>query len=476
MNLKISVVIPAFNAQTTVAEAVRSVLNQSLPAGTFECIVVDDGSSDRTGEIAEGAGAVVLRLPRNLGVCGARNAGIHRARGKWIAFTDADCVTSRRWLASILAEAESADDSVLIIAGKVLGLESQTPPARFVDLIGGLDAETYLRHKTLPWAPGGNVAYRREQLLAVGGFDQELKNYETPDLQLRLSNRFGGRIVYLPAAVVLHRHRSTWRGFWKQQRNYGMGYAQFILKHSDRWPWSTMRELSAWKRIVVLAAQACVTRGDKGLARRGLFVKLLAQRIGFVSEFFPAKCNRWLPFFAGRKTGAKTRASKTMRGSRLPLWLAVGHFILRAPRRMARTDLQLFLARVAAQPRGDGDLTRVARITRRWLRQPGFRARDTCYMRSLVLFRFANPQDRDLCLHFGVDEVASPDERLHGHAWVSLDGVAWNPPKSFAENRLREIYRFSTVNGGSSASGAEFVAAIIRNGDAVPASGSPVPA
>jgi Transglutaminase-like superfamily len=162
-----------------------------------------------------------------------------------------------------------------------------------------------------------------------------------------------------------------------------------------------------------------------------------------------------------------------MPGSRLPLWLAVGYFILRAPARLARTDLQMFLARVAAQPRAAADFVRVARISRRWLRQPGLRARNTCYLRSLVLFRFVNPRNGDLCLHFGVDEPRTPAERPHGHSWISLEGVPWNAPASFAEGRLREIYRFSILTGGSSASGVTAVAAMIRRDGAVPASGSP---
>jgi len=162
-----------------------------------------------------------------------------------------------------------------------------------------------------------------------------------------------------------------------------------------------------------------------------------------------------------------------MVGSRLPLWLAVGHFIVRFPRRMARMDLPVFLSRIAAEPRGDADLKRVSKIYRRWLRQPGFRAYNTCYVRSLLLFRFVNPQGRDLCLHFGVDEPTATDTRPHGHAWVSLDGVPWNAPGSMAEGRLREIYRFSTVNGGASASGAAIAAAMIGRPDDVPASARP---
>jgi hypothetical protein len=158
-----------------------------------------------------------------------------------------------------------------------------------------------------------------------------------------------------------------------------------------------------------------------------------------------------------------------MPGNRLPLWLAVGHFILRAPQRLARADLQSFLARIAAQPRVDADFVRVAKISRRWLRQPGLRSRNMCYLRSLVLFRFVNPKNGDLCIHFGVDEPRAPGERLHGHAWVSLNGVVWNAPYSLADGRLREIYRFSTLNGGSSTSGATVAAAMIQRGDSVPA-------
>jgi hypothetical protein len=166
---------------------------------------------------------------------------------------------------------------------------------------------------------------------------------------------------------------------------------------------------------------------------------------------------------------------RIMPGAGLPEWLSVGHFIARAPARLARTQLPVFLARVAAQPRGGSDFKRVSRLARRWLRLPGWRARDTCYLRSLVLFRFVNPAGGDLCLHFGVDEPRAGGERLHGHAWISLDGQALNPPESLKEGRLREIYRFSRVNGGSSASGATFADAMMRQSDASPASAPPAP-
>lgn len=157
------------------------------------------------------------------------------------------------------------------------------------------------------------------------------------------------------------------------------------------------------------------------------------------------------------------RLESRLNGGRLPLWLAVGHFILRAPARLARTPLQAFLERLALQPRSGAEFARVRRLSGGWLRLPGLRGADTCYLRSLVLFRFVDPRGGDLCLHFGVDEPRDGD-RLRGHAWVSLDGQLLNAPPSLPQGRLREIYRYSILTGGSSASGAKFAAGMIRAG------------
>jgi hypothetical protein len=172
----------------------------------------------------------------------------------------------------------------------------------------------------------------------------------------------------------------------------------------------------------------------------------------------------------------KTPTPLKMSGGGLPLWLAVGHFILRAPARLARTELPMFLARVAAQPRDGANFSRVDRLARRWLRLPLLRSRDTCYLRSLVLFRFVDSNGGDLSLHFGVDEPRDTNERLHGHAWVSLDRQALNPPGTLVEGRLKEIYRFSKLTGGSSTSGATIAAAMLHRGDAPPAIAPPLPA
>jgi len=95
-------VIPAFNAEPYLAEAIQSVLAQGIPG--IQVVVVDDGSTDGTAEVAAGFGAQValIRQP-NAGIGAARNAGVERAVGNFLAFLDADDVWPAGSLASRLA-------------------------------------------------------------------------------------------------------------------------------------------------------------------------------------------------------------------------------------------------------------------------------------------------------------------------------------------------------------------------------------
>ncbi|MCI0498058.1 MAG: glycosyltransferase [Planctomycetales bacterium] len=87
--MKISVIIPAYNAQRHIGRAIDSVLKQARPAD--EVIVIDDGSADRTADIVRSYGGRVMLIQQpNAGVSAARNAGIAAAAGDWIAFLDAD--------------------------------------------------------------------------------------------------------------------------------------------------------------------------------------------------------------------------------------------------------------------------------------------------------------------------------------------------------------------------------------------------
>jgi glycosyltransferase involved in cell wall biosynthesis len=296
MPVRVSVVVPAYNAEKTLRECLHALGAQSLAREEFEIIVVDDGSRDRTAQIAEGFGAHVVRRIANGGPAAARNTGWQEAQGRWVAFTDADCVPARTWLAELLRVVESAAESpALGAAGRTYGYESNTPAARYVDLSGALDAERHLSHPRFPFAPSGNLMYRRDALVACGGFDERYHTYEACELHQRIRRRDGGRFTYAPRAVVLHRHRATWGAYWRQQYGYGIGYGQFMCHQASRIGWSFADELRAWWDVLRAGLGACRPgNSERRLFDRGTFVKRLAQRTAFdVTYWNIAERARW---------------------------------------------------------------------------------------------------------------------------------------------------------------------------------------
>ena len=291
--MKVSVVIPVYNGAGTLGDCLRALQQQTLEREAYEVIVVDDGSTDGSARIAHEFHVRVIRQA-NAGAPAARNTGVRAARAQWVAFTDADCVVSRGWLASLLAAAQARPDS-LGAAGKTIGLASQTPAARFVDLMGGLDALRYLQHPVYPFAPTANALYRRGHLLAVGGFDVRYATYDACDLHTRITRRFRGSFPYEPRALVLHKHRRSWKAYWRQQFFYGVGYAQFMLSHKRELRWSVAHQARAAYDVLAKAVMALVpARGDDAIVRRGSLIRALAQQAGFLRAYYSrSERRRW---------------------------------------------------------------------------------------------------------------------------------------------------------------------------------------
>lgn len=190
--MRISVVIPCFNASRWIATALRSVAAQT--EAPCEIIVVDDGSEDDSIDQIRGCGVPVelLRTPRANGA-GARNAGIAAATGEWIALLDADDVWYPAHLERARQLLERSADVAAMASHDWIDLEGRVIPlpeafrARFDAPATGLPAARFLQLMREPFHFGhSTVLYRLERLREVGGFDVRQRRRHDLDLWLRV--------------------------------------------------------------------------------------------------------------------------------------------------------------------------------------------------------------------------------------------------------------------------------------------------
>lgn len=199
--MTVSVIIPLYNKAPYIKRALRSVLAQTF--GDFEVVVVDDGSTDGGGKVVEGISDDRVRLLRqeNAGVSAARNAGIKAAKGKWIAFLDAD----DEWMPEKLelqTQAISSHHDVIWVASGYIRAGDKEAELPQEDFLNEWFEDDYLiADALLPLAAGrffwlGTVMVRRDVLLEFGGFDRSLRIGEELNLWLKLALKYP-KILYI---------------------------------------------------------------------------------------------------------------------------------------------------------------------------------------------------------------------------------------------------------------------------------------
>jgi len=212
-DVRASVIIPCHNGARTVAEAVRCVLEQSLPP--LEVIVVDDGSTDGSGDLAQGAGARVVESgARSSG--GSRNVGIKAASGDALAFLDCDAVVSRNWLERAAMHFES-DSQVLAVGARI----ASGRPDRYGELDYFLNHSEWMRGRPgpRPTFPTMAVVYRRDAVGKVR-FLEASYGEDTTFARAVLADR--GVLWFDPEIIITHHHeRLDWPSFWDKQVNNG---------------------------------------------------------------------------------------------------------------------------------------------------------------------------------------------------------------------------------------------------------------
>ena len=220
----ISVIVPVYNGEDTLGDCLAALQAQSLPSDQYEIVVVDDGSTDRTTEIARRHGVRLFRQS-NAGPAVARNRGAQAARGEILLFTDADCEPASDWIEWMT---EPFCDPEVAGAKGVYRTRQKELVARFVQREYE-DKYVRLSHQDcIDFVDTYSAAYRRDVFFANGGFDTlfPTASVEDQELSFRLARK-GYRLVFAPRAAVYHRHDTTLGQYW--QRKFGIGYWKVLL-------------------------------------------------------------------------------------------------------------------------------------------------------------------------------------------------------------------------------------------------------
>ena len=229
---KASVVVAAYNAAATLGECLASIRELNYP--DYETIVVDDGSTDSTSEIANQAGVRTIRVEHN-GLAAARNTGVEAASGEVIAFIDADARADRDWLYHLIETITRRDAAAA--SGPNFAPDPHSARAAAMAAAPGLPREVRAGDDRLAQLCGCNMAITKAALLKVGGFDPMFTNAgDDVDLSWRLEASTE-TLAYAPGAVVIHERRATLAAYLRQQRGYGTGegllYRKYPLRTAD---------------------------------------------------------------------------------------------------------------------------------------------------------------------------------------------------------------------------------------------------
>jgi glycosyltransferase involved in cell wall biosynthesis len=283
----ISVIIPTYNRRAQLLQCLASLASQTYPQDRWEVVVViDDNSDPLDPALADWSERLPLRFTRQPHAgCGiARNTGSSQARGRYLVFTDDDCLFPPDWLSRYAEHFERTRDCV--IAGRTVNALPHNPYSQTTQ-----EVQNYLLSHfnsgadEAALAVGNNFGVSAEGFRALGGFSGryfQVAGGEDFDFAWRWREQ-GRRIVYAPDVVVHHAHGLTFASFLRQHFNYGRGawlfhhpQVQEVQNHPG------LEDLGFYVSLLLRPWVVC-----KGFSAARLFVLLLvsqaAHTVGYLS-------------------------------------------------------------------------------------------------------------------------------------------------------------------------------------------------
>ncbi len=283
-----SIILPTYNRLSQLKRALQSIFKQDF--GDYEVVVVNDGSNDGTDLYLKS-----LTLPKlkwifqdNKGPAAARNAGIKIAKGKYIVFTDDDCVVPLDWLSSFSKIFKNTGADITggavknCLANNFYSELSQEVTNFFVGHLNRTEKQT-------TFLTSNNIAYKADVLKTVGGFDERFRSPggEERGLNHKIISQ-GGKAVFADNITVDHYHEMNVKRYLRQQFNYGKG--AFILYNYLRLEFS--REIKPIPALAYLLLIKSFFKINFFIAYRKLIMFCIAQTMvvcGYFTEWIKSR-------------------------------------------------------------------------------------------------------------------------------------------------------------------------------------------
>lgn len=222
----VSVIVPALNEESVIGQCLASMQRQDLPPARFEVIVVDNGSTDRTTEIARsfrGSLSVTVLDRGGVRISALRNLGASVARGALLAFLDADCVAPRHWLRQAIDLLHADEFRVIGAQYRIPANSSWVARAWYGDL-------WRMKDGPVSYVPGGNLAISRELFMNLGGFDETIVTSEDTEFCERAAAACVP-VLAVPSLSVVHLGTpQTLGSFYRKQSWHGVNVHRVFLR------------------------------------------------------------------------------------------------------------------------------------------------------------------------------------------------------------------------------------------------------
>lgn len=220
----ISVIIPVKNEEENLELCLEALTKVEFPPDGVEIIVVDNGSEDRTLEVAQSFGLRILQRPE-LNIAELRNSGAARARGKYVAFVDADIVVCTGWLQA--AYKRFSENPEICCLGGYIDIPDN---ASWLERTWHLRLEIWPSEQEVEWVSSMNMIVKKSVFEQVGGFNPRLVTAEDVDLCFRMKSF--GKIVCSKEIKAVHLGEAKTLGrFFRKESWRGQGNLTGVLSH-----------------------------------------------------------------------------------------------------------------------------------------------------------------------------------------------------------------------------------------------------